>query len=243
KLGTQYCPDCHVPVEPQTYDTMVSRIMKELKGQHIGLLAPLVVARKGYYTDLAKWASNEGYTHLRVDGAFTPTTPWPRLDRFKEHTIGLPVADFEVSAKTEATLREALHTALEHGHGVVHVVWPLERLQQAIQQGDTAPAPDLEQWVMSVKRACPCCGVSFPEPDPRQFSYNSKLGWCPDCFGTGLTLTGFDSEQTGEESSWERTADQVEQVCPSCHGQRLNRQSLAVRWQGRSIAELAALSV
>ncbi|MCK9508870.1 MAG: excinuclease ABC subunit UvrA, partial [Pigmentiphaga sp.] len=93
KLGTQYCPDCKVPVEPQTYDTMVSRIMKELKGQHIGLLAPLVVARKGYYTDLAKWASNKGYTHLRVDGAFTPTAPWPRLDRFKEHTIELPVAD------------------------------------------------------------------------------------------------------------------------------------------------------
>src|SRR3546814_2810732 len=59
-----------------------------------------------------------------------------------------------------------------------------------------------EQKHFSVKRACPCCGTSFPEPDPRMFSYNSKHGWCPGCFGTGLQLKGFDAEQTGEETDW-----------------------------------------
>ncbi len=61
-----------------------------------------MVARKGYYTDLAKWARGKGYTHLRVDGAFLPTAKWPRLDRFREHNIELPVADLVVSPATRA---------------------------------------------------------------------------------------------------------------------------------------------
>jgi len=242
KLGTQYCPDCEVPVEPQTFDLIVGRVMRELKGQHVGVLAPLVKARKGYYTDLAKWAANKGYTHLRVDGAFIPTAKWPRLDRFKEHDIELPVADFIVDPANEAQLRAAVHEALEHGHGVMSVVWPLEKLRAAMASGDAAPAPDLEQRVFSVKRACPSCGQSFPEPDPRMFSYNSKHGWCPACFGTGVKLPGFDAEQTGEEAAWNMSDEEV-QPCPACHGQRLNRQSLAVRWRGRSIAQLASLAV
>ncbi len=242
KLGTQYCPDCEVPVEPQTFDLIVGRVMRELKGQHVGVLAPLVKARKGYYTDLAKWAANKGYTHLRVDGAFIPTAKWPRLDRFKEHDIELPVADFIVDPANEAQLRAAVHEALEHGHGVMSVVWPLEKLRAAMASGDAAPAPDLEQRVFSVKRACPSCGQSFPEPDPRMFSYNSKHGWCPACFGTGVKLPGFDAEQTGEEAAWNMGDEEV-QPCPACHGQRLNRQSLAVRWRGRSIAQLASLAV
>lgn len=75
KLGTQYCPDCKVAVEPQNADQIVARLLREHKGQHIGVLAPLVTARKGYYTDLAKWAGSKGHTHLRVDGAFIPVSP------------------------------------------------------------------------------------------------------------------------------------------------------------------------
>ncbi len=243
KLGTQYCPNCDIPVEPQTFDLIVSRIMRELKGQHIGVLAPLVSARKGYYTDLAKWASNKGYTHLRVDGAFIPTAKWPRLDRFKEHDIDLPVADLIVDPANEAALRAAVHEALEHGHGVMSVAWPLQKLRAAMASGAEAPAPDLEQRVFSVKRACPSCGLSFPEPDPRMFSYNSKHGWCPSCFGTGLKLQGFDAEQTGEETAWNAWYEGEAQPCGDCHGQRLNRNALAVRWRDRSIAQLSSLAV
>ncbi len=243
KLGTQYCPNCDIPVEPQTFDMIVSRIMRDLKGQHVGILAPLVSARKGYYTDLAKWAANRGHTHLRVDGAFTPTAKWPRLDRFKEHDIELPVADFLVDAGNEAQLRSAIHDALEHGHGVMSVVWPLQRLRAAMATGSEAPAPDLDQRVFSVKRACPSCGISFPEPDPRMFSYNSKHGWCTACFGTGLQLPGFDGEQTGEENAWNASYEGEALPCTACDGQRLNRNALAVRWRGQSIAQLAGLAV
>ena len=93
-------------------ESIAAQLLKEHRGQHVGLLAPLVVNRKGVYTDLAKWAKARGHTHLRVDGEFIKVDPWPRLDRFKEHTLELPVADLVVSAANEAALREALAKAL-----------------------------------------------------------------------------------------------------------------------------------
>ena len=236
KLGTQMCPTCQVSVEPQSADQIVARIMRDHKGERIGLMAPLVTARKGFYTDLAKWASGKGFTHLRVDNAFIGTAKWPRLDRFKEHTIELPVADLIVSTKDEAALREAVRSALEYGQGVMSVLWPLGKLESDM----SAP---LEQTHFSVKRACPSCGTSFPEPDPRMFSYNSKHGWCQGCFGTGLQLQGFDGEQTGEENAWNASYEGETQTCTSCHGARLNPIARAVLWRDKSIAELAGMPV
>jgi excinuclease ABC subunit A len=236
KLGTQYCPDCNVAVEPQNADQIVARLLREHKGEHIGLLSPLVTARKGYYTDLAKWAGSKGHTHLRVDGEFIPVAPWPRLDRYKEHTIELPVADVVVDPANEAGLRAAVKSALENGQGVMSIVWPVNKLHEALNS-------ELQQQHFSVKRACPSCGTSFPEPDPRLFSYNSKHGWCTGCFGTGLQLQGFDEEQTGEETAWNAWYEGEAKVCTVCDGERLNRVARAVRWRDKSIAELASLPV
>ncbi len=236
KLGTQMCPTCQVSVEPQSADQIVARIMRDHKGERIGLMAPLVTARKGFYTDLAKWASGKGFTHLRVDNVFIGTAKWPRLDRFKEHNIELPVADLIVSTKDEAALREAVRSALEYGQGVMSVLWPLGKLE-------TDMSAPLEQTHVSVKRACPSCGTSFPEPDPRMFSYNSKHGWCQGCFGTGLQLQGFDGEQTGEENAWNASYEGETQTCTSCHGARLNPIARAVLWRDKSIAELAGMPV
>ena len=236
KLGTQMCPQCQVSVEPQSADQIVARIMRDHKGQRIGLLAPLVTARKGFYTDLAKWAAGKGYTHLRVDDEFIGTAKWPRLDRFKEHTIELPVADLVVGTDNEAQLLEGVRSALEHGQGIMSVVSSLDRLH-------TNMSAKLDQTHFSVKRACPSCGTSFPEPDPRMFSYNSKHGWCHGCFGTGLKLQGFDEAQTGEETAWNAWFEGEATTCTSCQGARLNPISRAVLWRDKSIAELAGLAV
>jgi excinuclease ABC subunit A len=236
KLGTQYSPDYNVPVEAQTPEQIVARILHDYKGTHIGLLAPLVTARKGIYTDLAKWAGSKGHTHLRVDGEFMAVSPWPRLDRYKEHTIELPVADLVVDPAHEEALRAAVQRALAHGQGALSMIWPLDRLGQP-----GAPAP--EQRHYSIKRTCPISGVSFPELDPRMFSYNSKHGWCPTCLGTGIEMLGFDAEQTGEEAVWAVTQTDAVPVCATCQGKRLNRVALAVRWRDRSIADLGAMSV
>ena len=241
KLGVQHCPTCHVQVTPQSFDTIVAQVMRESKGLHIGVLAPLVVNRKGVYTDLAKWAAARGHSHLRVDGHFLPTAKFPRIERFKEHTIELPVADFVVQPENEDRLRGAIATALEHGHGVVTIAWPLGKLRDAIDGGSWS-AP-LQQKSFSTKRACSSCGTSFPEADPRLFSYNSKHGWCPGCFGTGLKLSGFDAEQSGEEVWWNAWYEGEAAPCESCHGKRLNPTALAVTFAGKSIAQLAELPV
>jgi excinuclease ABC subunit A len=242
KLGTQHCPRCAVPIEPQSMDAIAARILREHRGSRVGLLAPLVVNRKGYYTDLARWARGKGHTHLRVDREFLPTDRWSRLSRFQEHTIELPVADTHAVPGNEAALRAGLERALGFGKGVVHVLAPLEALERAMEKRDPALAV-MTETVFSVKRACPSCGASFPELDPRLFSYNSRHGWCPACYGTGLSLRGFDEQQTGEEIWWNEWYEGEATACGACAGRRLNPTALAVRFRDRSIADLSRLSV
>ncbi|MEJ2382256.1 MAG: excinuclease ABC subunit UvrA [Gammaproteobacteria bacterium] len=229
KLGTQYCPDCDIPIREQSPEAILAAMMRAYRGRRVQLLAPLVAARKGYYTDLAKWAAAKGFSHLRVDGELTPVQPWPRLDRFKEHDIELPVGELRLTPAAESETRRLLQQALDLGKGVVKVA-------AAGRSGGNADT-------YSSLRACPGCGRSFEALDPRLFSYNSRHGWCPACYGTGLALPGFDEEQTGEEIWWNDWFEGAEQTCPACHGQRLRPEALAVRFQGRSIAELTALPV
>ncbi len=225
KLGTQYCPDCNIAIQPQTRDAIAAQLMKQFRGERVDLLAPLIVARKGYYTDLAQWALRKGFSHLRVDGELLPTQNFQRLDRFKEHNIELPVGICEVTPRNERRLRELLDTALDFGKGVVlAIACATERL-------------------FSIRRACPRCNRSFEELDPRLFSYNSRHGWCPSCFGTGLELYGFDEEQTGEEHWWTDWWEGEERPCRECGGKRLRREALSVKFLDKNIAEFAAWSV
>jgi excinuclease ABC subunit A len=241
KLGTQHCYKDGAAVQPQSADSIAAQLLKTYRGQHIGLLAPLVSGRKGVYTELADWARPRGFTHLRVDGNFLPTTNFPRIDRFKEHNIELPVASLDVSPANEAALRTALADALTHGKGVVHVLSDIGGLREAMLSGEAAAGIGKVQ-VFSTKRACPVCSTSYAELDPRLFSYNSKHGWCPDCVGTGVALTKdqrkvFDDsvkdddnkgrEQTFAEADVEDLADVR---CPTCQGTRLNATARAVRF-------------
>ncbi|GAB4352108.1 MAG: excinuclease ABC subunit UvrA [Gammaproteobacteria bacterium] len=227
KLGVQYCPDCDIPIEPQSPEAIAAQLIRRYRDQTIRLHAPLITARKGYYTDLARWAAKQGYPILRVDGEDLPTDPWPRLDRYREHDIDLPVGSLRLTRKSEAELMSLLETALDFGKGTVKVEVPRKR----------------QPLLFSTRRACPGCARSFPELDPRLFSYNSKLGWCPHCFGTGDEIAGFDAEQSGEERIWNEWRQDEGVTCPHCEGRRLRPEALAVRFHGESIADYTALSV
>jgi len=272
KLGMQHCIHDGAAVQPQSADSIAAQLLKNFRGQHIGLLAPLVSGRKGVYTELADWARPRGYTHLRVDGNFLPTTNFPRIDRFKEHNIELPVASLVVDPAHEVDLRQALATALTHGKGVVHVMSGMNGLKEAMLAGTPAAGIGSVQ-VFSTKRACPVCATSYMELDPRLFSYNSKHGWCPDCVGTGVALTKDqrkvfddsvrDDDNKGREQTFIEAdvEDLHDVVCPTCQGTRLNATARAVRFainseaqhahstgadarlEGWSITDLARLSV
>lgn len=254
KLGTQHCYKDGAAVEPQSADSIAAQLLKNYRGQHIGLLAPLVQGRKGVYTELADWARPRGYTHLRVDGNFLPTTSFPRIDRFKEHNIELPVASLDVSPSNEPALRQALADALTHGKGVVYVLSEIDGLREAMVAGSPAAGIGKVQ-VFSTKRACPVCSTSYAELDPRLFSYNSKHGWCPDCVGTGVALTKEqrkvfddsvkDDDNKGREQTFAEAdiEDLHDATCPTCNGTRLNATARNVKFANVGITDIARLSV
>ncbi|MEZ5500791.1 MAG: excinuclease ABC subunit UvrA [Steroidobacteraceae bacterium] len=214
KLGTQYCPDCDVAIRPQSMPAIAAQILRRHRGREITLLAPLVVGRKGYYTDLAAWALRKGYGHLRVDGELTPTAAWPRLRRYEQHDIELPVATLRPDIRREKALRDSLAVALDHGKGIVQVL-----------------AAGGRMTTYSTLRACPSCQRSFAELDPRLFSFNSPQGWCPACRGTGCVSNDDAEEPPDPEGA---------AICEQCNGNRLNEVALHVRLSGHSIATWTA---
>jgi excinuclease ABC subunit A len=228
KLGVQYCPDCQIPIKPQTEDAICAEIIKGYKNSKVRFFAPLVVNRKGIYNDLAKWALDKRYKYLRVDGESLSTEKWPKIDRFKEHSIDLPLGEFTISEKKELELRGIVEDALYHGKGNFYIESGLKKCSKR---------------VFSSTRTCPGCQRSFEEIDPRFFSFNSKHGWCPNCFGTGMEIQGFDENQTGEEIWWNEWFEGADKVCRQCNGKRLNRDALAVKVNDKSISDYTALSV
>ncbi len=246
KLGVQHCPDCDAEIHAQSAAEIVAKLATKYRGRRIELLAPLVLGRKGYYTDLADWARGKGYATLRVDGVATSTDAWPRLDRFKEHDIELPVGALEVTPAAGAELERLVATALRLGRNMLRVV-PARGAPPGRGKGGRAPA---RAELYSAERACPSCGRSFEPLDPRLFSYNSRYGWCPACYGTGVELEGFDAEQTGEEEAWlgEGESARAESgmeaaVCTACEGRRLRPEANAVYFRDRTIADFGALSI
>jgi excinuclease ABC subunit A len=269
KLGVQHCPDCDVPINAQTAEQIVGKLTTKYRGKRIRLLAPLVIGRKGYYTDLAEWARNKGYTALRVDGVDVPTDAWPRLDRFKEHDIELPVAEVSVAPRAEAELKQALEATLRLGRGMVRIV-PTRKNRNGGDGENARKGRGAAGELYSTERACPSCARSFEPLDPRMFSYNSRYGWCESCYGTGLATVGEDDESDepwradggngrsaarrmskGKRSGGARHGrglgngydDAEPAICGACDGRRLRPEAEAVYFRGFSISDFGADSI
>ena len=241
-LGEQRCPDCGVPVEKQTPEQIVDRLARRERGGEVALLARLVSGRKGTYPALAAWAAKRGHDRLRVDGRWVPTAPWKAPDRFREHDIDMEVARLPAtgSAAGRRALLAAVREALRLGGGVVRI----------------APAGGGEEYVASTSRACPRCGRSFEDPDPRLFSFHSARGRCPACGGFGVGRVrearapetdrgdrGPQRETTFADAAREELPDDPATTCPACGGARLNAEARAFRFHGLGIADFARLSV
>jgi excinuclease ABC subunit A len=229
KLGVQHCPDCQTAVKPQSFEAIVAQLMRDHQGASVEVLAPLVTGRKGLYNDLAKWARGKKIEQLRVDGIYLPTAKWPRLDRYREHDIELPLGMAVVRPENEPLLRDFVRDALEHGKGILKV----------LKLGEAGAVPT----VFSTLRACPSCGTSFPEPEPKLFSWNARHGWCPKCFGTGLkTAARVEDPDQLDLGNVEGLISHSE-ICPACVGARLNPVARAVRFREKALHELANLMV
>jgi excinuclease ABC subunit A len=235
RLGTQYCPDCQLPVEAQTRDELAKHLQSEIKRRgDLFLLAPIVKNRKGFHTDVAEWATKHGYKEIRADGKIFDASKPFRLDRFKEHDVEMVVGVAQ-SGRARSPLRAAAATGTDGAHGVTRPTSLAEIVDTALKLGNsTLYALDNRKQltVHSTERACPGCSKSFAPLDPKNFSYNSAQGWCPKCRGFGELFYLPDVERGANadsvEESWWSWAQERE-ICPECHGARLNPVARAVR--------------
>ena len=220
RIGTQYCPDCQVPVEAQSRDELVATLKSAARERgELTLLAPLIRNRKGFHTEIADWAREHGFTELRADGKWYATDRPFRLDRFKEHDVEVVIGTISAKADSPGDPRILVERALEVGKGVL----------QALDRRGTVT-------VHSTERACPQCRRSFAPLDPKNFSYNSSQGWCPKCRGFGelFHIPEVERGANGDaiEENWWRWSDGQRESCPECGGARLRPEARSVRLPG-----------
>ena len=170
RTGTPHCPNDGSPIERQTASQITDHVLAWPEGTKIEVLAPLVRGRKGEFRDLFEGAKKQGFVRVRVDGATHDLAAVPKLNRRQNHDIAVLVDRLVVRATDRARLSDSIETALKAAEGVVEIV----------RHGNGQ-----KPVTFSERYACPRCGLSLPELEPRQFSFNSPFGACPDCSGLG----------------------------------------------------------
>ncbi|HHX77955.1 MAG TPA: excinuclease ABC subunit UvrA, partial [Firmicutes bacterium] len=170
RIGHPYCPDCRIPIEQQTVQQIVDRIMELPAGSKLEILSPLVRGRKGEYQKLLENIRQQGFIRVRVDGEMKLLEDEIKLDKNKKHTIEVVVDRLVVKEGLEKRLADSLETALKQSDGLVSVMVHGQE----------------EELLFSEKFACTRCGFSMEELSPRMFSFNSPYGACEACSGLGF---------------------------------------------------------
>jgi len=171
RAGEPRCPEHDIVLDAQTVSQMVDHILALSEGTKLMLLAPVIDDRKGEHEQVFDTLRAEGYIRARVDGQVVELDDLPNLDKRRKHTIEAVVDRFKVRADLQTRLADSIETALNLGGGVIRV---------AYMDDDQ---PDL---VFSANYACPVCGYSLSELEPRLFSFNNPAGACPSCDGLGM---------------------------------------------------------
>jgi excinuclease ABC subunit A len=230
KLGTQFCPKCNLPVQKQSVVAITKQAEAAAGKDSVKILAPLVKAKKGFHTEIAKWAAKQGFETLLVDGEFVDSEGFVQLERFKEHSIDALIG--ETGGKK--SVKELVEQALKVGKGAARILDSKNR-----------------STILSTEMSCPGCGESFEELDPRLFSFNSPHGWCNGCRGFGEVWDASEESdgesvlesELNEERQHESLDDGQATQCPLCKGSRLNVIARNVRLQGMTLDDFVSRPV
>ena len=168
RIGVPYCPNHNIPIISFSVTMMTDMVMNYPEGTKVQLLSPVVHAEKGTQKDVLDKIRANGFTRLRVDGEFTLIDEVKDLEKNKKHSIDLVVDRIVVKPDNRSRVFESIETALDWSHGLLIIY------------------TDFEEKMLSDKHTCPECGFSVPKLEPRLFSFNSPLGFCPDCRGLGI---------------------------------------------------------
>jgi len=172
RVGTPRCPDHDTPLEAQTVSQMVDQVLAQPEGRKLMLLAPVIRERKGEHLAVFDELRAQGFVRARVNGRLYDLDELPKLDKQKKHTIEVVVDRFKVRADLQQRLAESFETALKLADGIALV---------ASMEDDGA-----EDLIFSARFACPICGHSISELEPKLFSFNNPAGACPTCDGLGV---------------------------------------------------------
>ena len=170
RTGTPHCPNDGTPVERQSASQITDLVLEWPEGTKIEVLAPLVRGRKGEFRDVFEAMRKQGFVRARINGETYDLSNVPKLNRRQNHDIAVVVDRLVVRPADRSRLADSIETALKAAEGVVEVV---------------RPSGSPRSRLFSERYACPKCGLSLPELEPRQFSFNSPYGACPDCSGLG----------------------------------------------------------
>ena len=260
-----------------TDDQIIDLILKEYAGQKVLVLAPMVNNRKGHYKELFETIRRKGYLHVRVDGEVQEIYAGMKLDRYKNHTIEVVVDRLKIKGNEAMRregdevgedlkrLRATVDQAMRMGDGVMAVCAHSAQIRERSQASYSLEARGEGIRYFSRHLMCPTTGMSYAEPAPHTFSFNSPQGWCPTCRGLGK-IKGERLETKGEEEldniikddeNWytrmleyvQQPEDEKEEKeeawceCPTCKGQRLSREALSFRIADKNIAELSAMDI
>ncbi|MDL2200282.1 excinuclease ABC subunit UvrA [Halopseudomonas aestusnigri] len=172
RVGTPMCPDHNLPLAAQTISQMVDQVLAMPEGSKLMLLAPVMRERKGEHLALIEELRAQGFVRARIDGRIHELDEAPALDKKRKHTIEVVVDRFKVRADLQQRLAESFETAISLADGIA-IIAPMEG-----EEG--------EEVTFSARFACPECGHSISELEPRLFSFNNPAGACPGCDGLGV---------------------------------------------------------
>ena len=249
RAATAYSYLSGQPMVKFTDEQIIDLLLHEYAGKKILLLAPLITGRKGHYKELFETIRKKGFMHVRVDGEVREIVAGMKLDRYKTHNIEVVVDRLKIKGDNLEDdlrrLRQSVDRAMTQGNGIMLVA----------DENDNAR-------FFSRNLMCPETGLSYPEPAPHTFSFNSPSGWCPCCKGLGKIRS--DEVQSAKEEIdeaiqqdnwWEQlsqiaaeTEEEEEEKesyveCPECHGKRLSKEALSYRLGQYSIADLSAMDL
>lgn len=188
RAGTPKCPDHDIPLSAQTISQMVDHVLELPEDSKLMLLAPVIQDRKGEYQSLIDDLKRQGFLRARIDGQVYELDEAPELEKNHKHTIEVVVDRFKVRADLELRLAESFETAINLTDGVARIAW-----MDDVQGSTNAAGAGMresgregkKEIVFSSRFACPECGYSLNELEPRLFSFNNPAGACPDCDGIG----------------------------------------------------------
>ena len=168
RVGVPYCPNHHTPIISFSPTNMTDIVLNYPEGTKIQLLSPVVHAEKGTHKELIDKIKANGFVRLRVDNVFTTVDELKPLEKNNKHSIDIVVDRIVVKVENRARIYESIETALDWSKGLLVIY------------------SDIEEKVLSDRHTCPICGFSVPKLEPRLFSFNSPMGFCPDCKGLGI---------------------------------------------------------